>query len=135
MNELSAHMSAQLAFMDAAFRYGRELAAALRACGHPVADQSSVRTLVRLARSLGLTAQLEAFETAVRAALVAYVQAAQAAAPKHPHVALTADAQFLLEHFDRFTEVPITASPVKRVVSWARRNYRRWREGHEGHEH
>lgn len=128
------YMRAKLDFMDATYRHGRDLGAALRAAGHPAAGQGSARTLVRLARAAGMQAQLAAFETAVRPALVAYLAAAKAAGwPHYPPVNLSPDAQFLLEHFDRFTEVPITASWVQRVVIWARRNYRRWRKADEGH--
>lgn len=111
------HASAQMAFMATVQRHRPALAVAVRA--DPAA---SVRTLVRLARSRPYTHRvaLHDFETAIRASLTAYV----AATPKAARHVLEPDAQFLVEHFDRFTEVPITASPIKRVVSWARRTFR-----------
>lgn len=90
-----------------------------------VSHSASVRTLVRLARTLAAPVSLHAFETAIRPALVDYV----ASQPKGDLRHVDPTAQFLIEHFDQFTEVPITAGPVKRVVSWARRNYRAWRKG------
>lgn len=91
-----------------------------------VSASAPVRTLVRLARTKPeATAALHTFETAIRPALVDYV----ASVPKRDLRHIDATAQFLIEHFDQHTEVPVTAGPVKRVVSWAKRNYRAWREG------
>lgn len=90
-----------------------------------VSHSASVRTLVRLARATGATAPLHTFETAIRPALVDYV----ASRPKGDLRHVDPTAQFLIEHFDQFTEVPITASFVNIVLSWVRRNYRAWRKG------
>ena len=114
------HASAQMAFMATVRRHRPALAAALRAAGYFVDSDASLRGLVRLARAVPSKSGLHDFETAVRASLTAYV----AATPKAARHVLEPDAQFLVEHFDRFTEVPITASPIKRVVSWARRKFR-----------
>lgn len=92
-----------------------------------VSHSASVRTLVRLMRTCApehAEAMVD-FEDAIRPALVDYV----ASVPKGDLRHVDPTAQFLIEHFDQFTEVPITAGPVKRVVSWARRNYRAWRKG------
>lgn len=118
MNELSRHQAAQRAFLTCLERQREALAVALRMDNLMIDGQASVRTLVRLARTrTDREPALEAFESSVRGCLVAYVNAT----PKGSRHLLHPDAQFLLEHFNRFTEVPITASPVKRVVSWARR--------------
>lgn len=88
---------------------------------------ATVRVLLRFCRmegrNLEVVRALRKFETEVRPALVAHWQAARKA-----DLPLGLEAEFLIEHFDQFTEVPINASPVKRVVSWARRNYRAWRK-------
>lgn len=114
------HASAQMAFMTTVRKHRPALAAALQAAGYAVDDGASMRGLVRLSRTHVDKPGLHDFETAIRASLTAYV----AATPKAAQHVLEPDAQFLVEHFDRFTEVPITASPIKRVVSWARRKFR-----------
>lgn len=98
---------------------------ALIIAGYPVDRSSTVRALVRLARRKdAVSPALVAFEAAVRPALATYV----AATPRARRTTLVSDAQFLVEHFDQFTEVPIHSHPVKRVLTWARRNYRAWRK-------
>lgn len=124
---MTDQIEAMLRFTDAANDAGRHLASQLGAADR----RASARTLVRLARASRPEA-LASYEAAVRPALVAYVKANRAGDPRWTG-ALTPDAQFLLEHFDRFTEVPITATWVQRVVIWARRNYRAWRKADEGH--
>lgn len=114
------HASTQMAFMATVRKHRPTLAAALQGAGYAVDSDASLRGLVRLARTHVDKPGLHDFETAVRASLTAYV----AATPKAARHVLEPDAQFLVEHFDRFTEVPITASPIKRVVSWARRKFR-----------
>lgn len=121
-------MTDELANLRAAVdRSKSALLAALHGCGvGNVSASAPARTLVRLARTRPEAAlALHAFETAIRPALVDYV----ASVPKGGLRHIDATAQFLIEHFDKHTEVPITAGPVKRVVSWAKRNYRAWREG------
>lgn len=91
-----------------------------------VSRKASVRALVRHARMSSVPAVRDAlteFERTVRPHLEAHWRAATRANRQ-----VGPEAQFLIEHFDQFTEVPINASPVKRVVSWARRNYRAWRK-------
>lgn len=117
---------AMLRFLGAAHCAGRLLAVIIGAD-----TRASARTLVRLAR-VKYPTELRRYEAAVRPALVEYVKANRAGDPRWTG-ALTPDAQFLLEHFDRYTEVPITASWVKRVVIFVRRNYRAWRKADEGH--
>jgi len=119
-NEFNRHASAQMAFMQALRRHRLDLVEALRSRTMMIDIDASVRTLVRLARVLPDKPGLAAFETAVRPSLAAYVSAT----PRAAHSVMLADAQFLLDHFDRFTEVPLTVHPVKRVVSWARRKLR-----------
>lgn len=120
MNEFNRHVSAQMAFMQALRRHRSDLVAALRCHSMAIDIDASVRTLVRLARVLPDRPGLAAFETAMRAPLTAYIEAT----PRGVRSVMLADAQFLLDHFDRFTEVPIAPNPVKRVVSWARRKVR-----------
>lgn len=120
MNELSKHQSAQMRFMDTVRRHRPALAAALRAAGYAVDSDAFTRALVRLARVADGKPGLHDFEDAVRASLQAYLDAT----PKAARNVLESDAQFLVDHFDRFTEVPLTANPVKRVVIWARRKVR-----------
>lgn len=119
-NEFNRHASAQMAFMQALRRHRLDLVEALRSRTMMIDIDASVRTLVRLARVLPDKPGLAEFETAMRAPLVAYIDAT----PREARSVMLADAQFLLDHFDRFTEVPLTANPVKRVVSWARRKLR-----------
>lgn len=120
MNEFNRHTSAQMAFMDTVRRHRPVLAEALQDAGYNVATGASVRCLVRLSRTHVNKPGLHAFEDAVRASLQAYLDTT----PKAARHVLESDAQFLVEHFDRFTEVPLTAHPVKRVVIWARRKMR-----------
>lgn len=121
MNELSRHQAAQFAFMDALEYHRSALSEAMRHDSLQIDPKASARTLVRLARvSDAHTSALHQFEVSIRASLQAYLDAT----PKIARASLLPDAQFLIEHFDRFTEVPLTASPVKRVVSWARRKLR-----------
>lgn len=120
MNEFNRHASAQMAFMQALRRHLPDLAQALRAGGYLVDSDASVRALVRLARVADGKPGLAAFETAMRPSLAAYIDAT----PKAARNVLLVDAQFLLDHYNRFTEVPLTTNPVKRVVSWARRKVR-----------
>lgn len=121
MNELSKHQSAQMAFQDALEYHRRALSEQLRRNSLRIDPSASVRTLVRLARATPTHEQaLHQFEDAIRASLTRYVEAT----PKAARNVLQADAQFLVDHFERFTEVPIAPSPVKRVVSWARRKFR-----------
>lgn len=114
----SAHMN----FLGSVHRHRKALAAALQQHYTGVDKDASMRTLVRLARANTDTsgAALHAFETAVRSSLVGYLSSV----PKGCRSAMDTDAQFLVEHFDRFTEVPVTANPIKRVVIWARRKLR-----------
>lgn len=121
MNELSKHQSAQMAFQDALVYHRAALCEQLRRNSLQIDPEASVRTLVRLARAMPAHEQaLHQFEDAIRASLTRYVEAT----PKAARNVLQADAQFLVDHFERFTEVPIAPSPVKRVVSWARRKFR-----------
>lgn len=120
-NEFNRHASAQMAFMQALRTHRQALATAMRKEWLHVDPDAPVRTLVRLARvSATDRTALHEFEDAIRASLTAYVEAT----PKTARNVLQADAQFLVDHFDRFTEVPIAPNPVKRVVSWARRKLR-----------
>lgn len=119
-NDLNHHASAQMAFMQALRRHRLDLVEALRNRTMAIDIDAPVRTLVRLARVLPDKPGLAEFETAMRAPLAAYIDAT----PREARSVMLADAQFLLDHFDRFTEVPLTANPVKRVVSWARRKLR-----------
>lgn len=119
-NEFNRHASAQMAFMQALRRHRTALATALRAGGYLVDNDASTRALVRLARVADGKPGLLTFETAMRPSLAHYIDVT----PKAARNVLLADAQFLLDHYDRFTEVPLTANPVKRVVSWARRKLR-----------
>lgn len=88
---------------------------------------ATVRVMLRFCRGLGpnpnVKPALRDFETAVRPSLVTYVKMARLAG-----IPVSSQTEFLIEHFDQFTEVPINASLIKRVVSWARRNYRAWRK-------
>lgn len=121
MNELSRHQSAQMAFQDSLEYHRRALSEQLRRNSLQIDPNASVRTLVRLARATPAHEHaLHQFEDAIRASLTRYVEAT----PKAARNVLQADAQFLVDHFERFTEVPIAPSPVKRVVSWARRKFR-----------
>lgn len=120
MNEFNRHASAQMAFMQALRRHRPSLVAALRQHSMAIDMDAPIRTLVRLARVLPGRPGLATFECAVRASLTAYVEAT----PRAARNVLHADAQFLVDHFERFTEVPIAPSPVKRMVSWARRTFR-----------
>lgn len=120
MNELSRHQSAQMAFIQSLRHHRPSLVRALQAHALSVDADAPVRTLVRLSRVLPGRPGLCDFETAIRASLTAYVEAT----PKAARNVLQADAQFLVDHFERFTEVPIAPTPVKRVVSWARRKFR-----------
>lgn len=134
MND-SVQQTAHADFAEAVARHLPDLIDALYRDGVPLSSRVSVATALRLARRSETQAvgdALERFETAVRPALVTYVKTSRNGEPRWSY-ALNPDAQFLLEHFDRFTEVPITASWVQRVVIWARRNYRRWRKADEGH--
>lgn len=119
----------------------RDLAVALWAGGYMVDPDASARPLVRLARACnpdgdvyarGIAEALTAFETAVRPSLAAYVAAASALDGDVRHI-LTPEALFLVEHFDRYTEVPVSPTPIQRVVIWARRHYRALRKafGHD----
>ena len=121
MNEFNRHASAQFAFMNALERHRYELVLSMRRNALQLDRSASVRTLVRLARTDRYHRKaLFAFEDAIRAPLTAYVEAT----PKAARAALLPEAQFLLDHFARFTEVPIAPNPIKRVVSWARRKFR-----------
>lgn len=119
-NEFNRHASAQMAFTQALRRHRLDLVEALRSDGCFIDSDASIRAMVRLARVRPDKPGLATFETAVRPALAAYIDAT----PREARRVMLADAQFLLDHFDRFTEVPLTANPVKRVVSWARRKLR-----------
>lgn len=118
MNELSRHQAAQYAFTASLEKHRATLARALQADRFVVTDSASVRALVRFARTCAPDSQaLRIFEAAIRPPLVAYINAT----PKEAHGSLLVDAQFLRDHFDRFTKVPLTSNPIKRVVSWTRR--------------
>lgn len=126
-HDVNKHLAAQHAFKDAVARHLPDLVHVMHEDGVPLSSKVNAMTAVRIARrseSLPVGNALERFETAIRAALVAYLDATPKAAQK----VLTAEALFLQEHFDRFTEVPVTATWVQRVVIWARRNYRAWRK-------
>lgn len=115
------HASAQMAFMMTARKQRANLAAAMRRTSLQIDPDATLRALVRLARvDPSYAPALRTFEDAVRASLVQYVNATPAGA----RTVLEADAQFLVDHFDRYTKVPVTSTPVKRVVSWARRKLR-----------
>lgn len=122
MNDSYLNASAHMNFLGSLHRHRKALAVALQQHYTGVDKDASMRTLVRLARANPDTSgpALRAFETAVRSSLVAYL----ASVPKACHGAMDLEAQFLVEHFDRFTEVPVTANPIKRVVIWARRKLR-----------
>lgn len=122
MNDSYRTASAHMNFLGSVHRHRKTLAGALQQHYAGVDEEASMRTLVRLARANMDTSgpALHAFETAVRSSLVAYL----ASVPKACHSAMDLEAQFLVEHFDRFTEVPVTANPIKRVVIWARRKLR-----------
>ncbi|MFB0007804.1 hypothetical protein ABVC96_21595 [Xanthomonas euvesicatoria] len=118
VNELSRRQAAQYAFTASLEKHRATLARALQADRFVVTDSASVRVLVRLARTQAPDSPaLRVFEAAIRPPLVAYVNAT----PKEAHGSLLTDAQFLRDHFDRFTKVPLTPNPIKRVVSWTRR--------------
>jgi hypothetical protein len=115
------HASAQMAFMTTVHKHRPVLADAMRRNSLQIDRDAPLRSLVRLARvDATYGPALRAFEDAVRASLVQYVEATPPAARN----VLEADAQFLVDHFDRYTKVPITTTPVTRVVSWARRKFR-----------
>ena len=121
MNEFNRHASAQMAFMTALERQRRALAEGMRHDSLQVDPSASVRTLVRLARTAKVFhSALFQFEDAIRAPLTAYVEAT----PKAARAVMLEDAHFLMDHFDRYTEVPIIPHPIKRMVSWARRKFR-----------
>lgn len=122
MNESYRSASAHMNFLGSVHRHRKVLATALQQHYTGVDKDASMRTLVRLARAnMDISGPaLHAFETAVRSALAAYLSSV----PKGCRSAMDRDAQFLVEHFDRFTEVPVTANPIKRVVIWARRKLR-----------
>ncbi len=121
MNELSRHQSAQMAFQDSLEYHRRALSEQLRRNSLQIDPSASVRTLVRLARTAEVFhSALFQFEDAIRAPLTAYVEAT----PKAARSVMLEDAHFLLDHFERFTKVPIIPHPIKRMVSWARRKFR-----------
>lgn len=129
---------ARQAFTDTAERYGAALASALQGAGYSVDPGAGAHLLVRLARSCSapsVVAALRDFEVVVRPNLLAYVQACRRAAPSAWRAQLSPQAERLVEHFDRFTEVPIAASRVHRVVIWLRRTLRALRETGRDHEH
>jgi hypothetical protein len=120
MNDLYRHQAAQFAFTDALEYHRRTLAEGMRRQFFLVDPNAPVRTLVRLARAVDDKSALHQFEDAIRAPLTAYVEAT----PKAARTVMLEDAHFLVDHFERFTEVPIVPNPVKRMVSWARRKFR-----------
>ncbi len=98
----------------------------LRAAGWSVHERTSLRAMLRLARyDRRAVAHLEAFEKAVRPALIGYIAAVQRDGSLR--TGLHADARCLVEHFDVHTERPVLAPAWRRMVCWARRNYRAWR--------
>lgn len=89
MNELSKHQSAQMAFQDALVYHRIALCEQLRRNSLQIDPEASVRTLVRLARSMPAHEQaLHQFEDAIRATLTRYVEAT----PKAARNVLQADA-------------------------------------------
>lgn len=122
MTDMYRSASAHMNFLGSVYRHRKALALALQRHYPGVDKDASMRTLVRLARANQDTSgpALHAFETAVRSSLVAYLSSV----PKGCRDAMDTEAQFLVEHFDRFTEVPVTSNPIKRVVIWARRKFR-----------
>lgn len=121
MTEFNRHASAQMTFMQALRQHRFALCEQLRRNSLQIDSDAPVRTLVRLARAIPAHAPaLRQFEDAIRPSLTSYVEAT----PKSARNVLQVDAQFLVDHFERFAEVPIAPGPVKRVVSWARRTFR-----------
>lgn len=122
MTDMYRSASAHMSFLGSVYRHRKVLALALQQHYAGVDKDASMRTLVRLARANQDASgpALHAFETAVRSALVAYLSTV----PSACRDAMDTEAQFLVEHFDRFTEVPVTSNPIKRVVIWARRKFR-----------
>lgn len=129
------HVEARAAFKAAALEHLPALVEAMRNDGVPLSSRPPLISAVRIARSYPdrptVAAALAQFETAIRSALVAYLRAT----PKAAWRVLTADALFLQEHFDRFTEVPVNAHWIQRVVIWARRKWRQVTQETQGHEH
>lgn len=134
MNAHSRYAAALLVHQHAVYTHGRALIAALQTAGYAVDPVAAPRTYVRLARSCAqpdVAAALREFETAVRPSLMAVVQACKLA----KHVTIDQQGYALIEHFNRFTEVPVTATRIQRVVIWLRRTLRAIREacGHDQH--
>lgn len=130
----AAHVEARASFGTAIASHLPDLIGAMRVAGIPLSAQPPTIAAVRIARRsdvLSVGEALDRFETAIRPALVAYLRAT----PKAARLVLTADALFLQEHFDRFTEVPVNVNWIQRVVIWARRKWRQATQEPQGHEH
>lgn len=127
--------AAQMALLVAVDRNLFDLVKVLRLAGFPIGVGVTARPVIRLARTRARTPATEAalrlFEARVRPSLLAYLAAARAAGVHMLHP----EAEFLVEHFDQYAEVPVTASRIHRVVIWARRTLRALREAlrHDQH--
>lgn len=131
---LAAERTALLLFQKTVKAHHPALIAALQVAGYAVDPVAAPRLTVRLARAsadAGVRDALRAFEVVVRPAALEYVRAARRLGCS----TIDPQAHAVIEHFDRFTEVPITATRVQRVLIWARRTYRAIREavGHDEH--
>ncbi|AVO24088.1 hypothetical protein [Xanthomonas phage XPP9] len=116
MTDNTRHARTLIDFLRAIDAHKPAFVAALRDAGYAVAPGAPVRTLVRLARTSSDRPGLDKFEQDIRDALAAYHKAAGAL--------VLPEAQFLLAHFEQSAKVPLHTNPVKRVVSWLRRNVR-----------
>jgi len=129
------HVEARADFKAAALDHLPVLVDAMRGAGVPISPTPPLISAVRMARCYPdrpeVATALARFETAMRPALVTYLHAT----PKAAWRALTAEALYLQEHFNRFTEVPVNANWIQRVVIWARRKWRQVIQGTQGHEH
>lgn len=129
-----ARHTALVLYQKAVQAHHPALITALQAAGYAVDPVAAVRLTLRLARSsadASVMAALHDFEQAIRPSLTVYVRAVRSLR----RAMIDPQVHFVTEHFAQFTEVPIAATRIQRVVIWCRRTYRAIREAARGHEH